>query len=128
CPGNLEVDNLWAGQDRGPNAAGFLNNEAVGHLILDGGDANSTFFFSGPGPQNAIYVDLIELRNGATNRAPRVVNGQTVQVYTAIDVDPGMTVYFADAIAGGLDISEKLNGTLTDSGGHVIWIPSYAGF
>jgi hypothetical protein len=128
CPANLEVDNLWAGQDRGASAAGFLNNEAIGHLILDGGDAASVFFFEGPGATNAIYVDLIELRDGATNRASRFINGQFVQTYTAVDVNPGMTLYFADAIASGQDISQKLNGNLTDSGGQVIWVPSYAGF
>jgi hypothetical protein len=128
APANREVDNLWAGEDRGASPAGFLNNAALGHLVLVGSNNASTFFFSGPGATNAIYIDLIELQGGATNRAPRFINGQIVPTYTAIDVNPGMTVYFADAIAGGQDISEKLNGNLTESGGQVIWVPGYAGF
>ena len=127
CQGNLEVDNLWAALDRGPTVAGFLTNAAIGQLILNGGNNASTFFFSGPGATNAIYIDQIVLENGATNRGSQNVNGQIVPYYTGIDVNAGMTVYFADAIASGQDISEKLNGNLTISGGHVIWVPAYAG-
>lgn len=128
APANLEVDNLWAGQDRGATVDGFLNNAAVGHLVLDGGSRSSSFLFSGPTATNAIYVDLIELKDGATNRSPVFVDGQIVQSYTAVDASPGMTIYFADAIASGEDISEKLNGNVTASGGHVVWVPAYAGF
>lgn len=128
APANLEVDNVWAGQDLGPTVNGFQNNQAVGHLILDGGSTTSVFFFINPDATNAIYVDLIELRDGATNRASKRINGQIIQTYTAIDVNPGMTVYFADAIDNEGDISEKLNGNLTESGGNVVWVPAYAGF
>ena len=128
APPNLEVENLWAGQDRGATANGFVTNAAIGHLILDGGDNSSAFLFSGPGAQNAIYIDLIELRNGATNRASVFEDGQIIQSYTAVDAAPGMTVYFADAMANGQDISEKLNGNITASGGQVLWVPAYAGF
>ena len=128
APAGREVDILWAGQDRGATVSGFLNNEAVGRLILDGSNSISTFFFSGPNATNAIYVDQIILENGTTNRGTTFVNGQQVPTYTGIDVNPGMTVYFADAMASGQDISEKLNGNLTASGGNVIWVPAYAGF
>lgn len=123
CPAGLEVINTWAGNDRGASSGAFANNGTVGHLILDGGDITSTFFFGGPDNVNsyALYVDLLELRNGATNRT--AVNG--IQEFTAFDIAPNMTIYFADAIIpGGIDISEKLNGA---NGGHLVWVPSFQG-
>lgn len=120
CPAGLEVENLWAGLDLGASSAGFANNGAIGHLILDGGDANSSFHFAAAGAQNALYVDLLELRNGATNRAAQ--NG--VQFFSALNIDPNMTIYFADAIIGNLDISEKLDGA---NGGRLHWVPSFVG-
>jgi hypothetical protein len=122
-PAGLEVDNIWAGQDRGATTSGFVDDVAVGHLILDGGDISSQFFFGGPDENNkyAIYVDLLELRDGATNRVS--VNG--IPTFTAFDVADNFTIYYADAtLPGGLDISDKLNGS---SGGHLVWIPGYTG-
>jgi hypothetical protein len=123
APAGLEVFNTWAANDVGASASGFANNAALGHLILNGGDVTSTFFFGGPDMnQNyAIYVDQIELRNGASNRVS--IGG--IENFTAFDIDTNMTVYFADAIiTGGIDVSEKLNGA---NGGHLVWVPSFAG-
>ena len=115
APVNARVVNTWAGEDRGVSAAGFGNNAAVGHLILDG-NTNSVFAFTGTGAQNAMYVDLLELKDYATNRiSPK---------FTGLDVDTNMTIYFADARIGSADISEKLDGA---NGGRFHWVPSYAG-
>ncbi len=123
APANLEVTTVWAGEDRGATVSGFSNDAALGHLILDGGSDTSAFFFGGTNSaaHNAMYVDLLELRDGATNQG--ISGGQLV--FTALDIDPSMTIYFADATANGLDISEKLNGS---SGGRAVWVPAYAGF
>jgi hypothetical protein len=122
CPAGTEVDNIWSGQDRGATPAGFLNNGALGHLILDAANIDSQFFFGGPDPTNAyaIYVDLIDLRDSATNRSN--IGGE--ENFTAFDIAENMTVYFADATVGPFDIAEKLNGA---NGGHLVWVPSYAG-
>jgi hypothetical protein len=128
APGNAKVYNVWAGQDRGNNITGYQNNAALGQLILDGGNVNSVYYFSGPGAKNAIYIDQIVFENGATNNVDRIINGQKQPVFTAIDVASNMTVYFADAtFTNGIDISEELNGNPTTSGGQIIWVPSYAG-
>ena len=123
CLPNVTSQNIWAGLDRGPSASGFQNNVAIGHLILDGGNNASVFHFVAAGAQNALYVDLLELKDGATNRAD--VNGSSV--FTAFNIDSNMTIYFADAIMGNLDISEKLNGTITPNGGRLVWVSSFAG-
>jgi hypothetical protein len=116
APPGTQVFNTWAGEDRGVSPAGFGNNVAIGHLILDGGDADSLFTFTGTGAKNAIYVDLLELQNFATNRiSPN---------FTSLDVDTNMMIYFADARIGNADISEKLDGA---NGGRFRWVPSYAG-
>ena len=122
APAGFEVDNIWAGKDRLASTNGFANNGALGHLILDAGDANSVFFFSGLDASQpyALYVDKIELKNGATNRS----NIGGIQNFTGLDFATNMTVYFADATIGNFDISEKMNGA---NGGHLVWVPSYAG-
>ena len=119
CPGGFaQVVNTWAGEDRGTSAAGFNNNVAVGHLILNGADTTSSFFFTGAGAENALYVDLLDLQNGATNITDSSIG------YTALSLDTNMSIYFADAVAGGQDISERLDG---QAGGRLRWVPSYAG-
>lgn len=120
CPGSYaQVVNTWAGQDRGTSVAGFTNNVAVGHLILNAGDTTSTFFFTGASVGNALYVDLLELQNGATNV------GTAQAPFPAIVVDTNMMIYYADAIAGGQDISERLDGSA--GGGRMRWVSGYAG-
>jgi hypothetical protein len=115
CPNLAQVDNVWAGEDRGCSPAGFANNMAIGHLILDGG-LDCQFNFKAAGAQNAIYIDLLELKDYTTNRAN--------PDFTALNIDPNMMVYFADARIGNIDISEKLNGA---NGGRLCWVSSFAG-
>lgn len=116
--GNISGDvmNTWAAADRGCTTAGFVNDVAVGHLILDATTPNGVFSFVGATGGNAIYVDLLELRDYATNRDG---NGD----FPALDIDPSIKIYYADAqVAGGLDISEKANG---QNGGQLCWVSNY---
>ena len=106
---NQPVDQYWAATNRGAVAVGYTNNLALGKLELDG-RPGSRFRFHGAGTNRAIYVDYLELKDNATNYN----NG------TSITVDPGFTVYFANA-----NVSvEKLNGAV---GGRFQWVPSFAG-
>lgn len=124
APANVEVPIVWAGEDRGtdvnsPTRSGFLNNSAIGKLILDGEDADSTFTFrgaSGPGVPNAIYVDCIELRNNTST------NFDTDGNCVGMQVAPNMKVYFSQALANGISIAGKLNGL---NGGGFIWLSNY---
>src|SRR5204863_3083837 len=36
---------VWAGRDLGPDPAGFVNNAAIGRLVLDGAHPDSLFTF-----------------------------------------------------------------------------------
>jgi hypothetical protein len=95
--------NWWAGEDRGASLTGFTNNGALGRLILDGGP-NSLFSFVGMGPSdNALYVDVLVLLNSATNTD---ASGNLV----ALDVQPGMKLYYSKAFAGTTDITDTLAG------------------
>lgn len=105
----------WAGDDLGPVPAGFTNNAAIGRLILDGGE-NTRFTFSPAGLTNAIYVDYLELRNAATNR-------DEFGDLPALVIEPNMTVYYAELVAGGVSQAEKFNGR---KNGRLRWIGSYA--
>ncbi len=102
-----DVINTWAGEDRGANSSGFSDNAALNRLVLDGGFF-SRFTFRGATGANALYVDFLELQNNATNFA------------SAIQIDPGMTVYFANA-----NISpDKLN---SHPSGRLVWVQGFAG-
>jgi len=109
-----EADIVWPGLDVGISPSGFTNNLSLGHLILDAVNSQSTFRFTGASGNNALYVDLIDLVDSATNRVDTN--------YTAFTFDPGMKVYFGDARAGTADVSEKLNNS---NGGHFLWVSNW---
>ena len=114
---NAEVDTYWAGQDRGPVAAGYNNNAALGRLILDGG-LNSSFAFWGPATTNAaLYVDYLEFRNGMTNF-------DTSGNLRNLQFASGMKIYYAQLIINGISWAEKLN---HKNGGGLNWVAAYAG-
>lgn len=112
-----EVLHQWAGQDRGSSAAGFLNNAALGRLILDAQGPDTSFTFVGAGTNNALYVDSLELRNYATNRPSGAV-------LSALNVAGNLRIYFAQAVINGQSVAEKLNHA---NGDRLRWVAAYAG-
>jgi hypothetical protein len=105
------VSHLWAGEDRGTNNAGFTNNLALGTLVLSAETTNSvlfTFLPASPGGPNALYVDYLDLV------------GQTTNYDTALRIEPGMRIYFANASVP----PSKLDGR---HGGRLVWVSSFAG-
>jgi hypothetical protein len=117
APVNGEVQNTWAGQDRGCDVRGYENNAALGQLVLNG-ETNSTFYFNGPGVSNALYVDVLELRRATVIR-------DAAGNFPGIELAPNMKIYFADARVDGVSVAEKMNGK---NGGALCWISSYVGF
>ncbi len=125
CRTNAVCENTWAGLSNnlsgGPGSVlpTLANNVPIGKLILDGGNNNSVYHFKGPDQVNpyAMYVDQIQLKDGATN----FVGGK----YTAFNVDPNMTIFFLNAKIGATDISPVLNGQAAGGGGHLVWLNNY---
>jgi hypothetical protein len=126
---NRQVPIVWAGEDRGVGSfvgnttTGFFNNSAVGRLICDGRTGSSRFNVTGPDTSKnyALYVDYLELRDFATNTD---LKGN----YTAFQFAPNMKIYFAQAVANGYSIAEKLAGlfaTNPPNGGHFVWVSNY---
>jgi hypothetical protein len=115
---NKLVINTWAGLDRGVSTSGYTNDAAVGHLILDSLGASSAFQFNGAGVSNALYVDLLELRDQATNR-----NGGGN--FTALNINNNMVIYYASAFMSGASIADKMN---HKNGDRLRWIPAYLGY
>ena len=109
--------NVWAGDDRGCSPAGFAENLALGRMILTSDGNPSHFVFQGLNNNNALYVDSIEFKNDATNTD---LNGN----FTAITIQPGMKIYYAQAMMNGVSVAEKLNGK---NGGGFCWVSNYAG-
>jgi hypothetical protein len=113
APNFATVQHLWAGEDRGATAAGYVNNEAVGVLILDAqGDGNLEF--TPVNGDNALYVDFLELTNQVLTAF------QSGNLSDVLQIDPGMKIYFAAA-----DVpADQLNGQLN---GQLIWVPDFTG-
>lgn len=109
------VVNRWAGADLGATPAGFSDNAAIGHLILDG-NTNCTQEFSPATGANALYVDELDFRGFI---ASNVDDGKN---YMSIQIDPGMKIYYGQALADGVSIAERLNGR---NGGGFIWVSNY---
>jgi len=78
-PGRI-ISHVWAGQDLGPTAAGYFNNEVIGHLILDR-TTNCTLQFSAAGRRNALYVDYLEFQDLLLTN-----------YHTGVLVDPNFTI------------------------------------
>jgi hypothetical protein len=118
APGpNKQVVNTWAGTNFGVSTAGYMNNEAIGVLILDALGASSTFKFNGTGVSNALYVDELVLLDSATN-----FNGTQVN---ALNISANMVIYYAQAIVNGVSVAEKLNHL---NNNRLRWVPQYAGY
>jgi hypothetical protein len=107
-----DVPHVWAGTDQGPTPAGYLNNSALGRLVLDTGTntfSQNRLVFSGAGSSNALYVDYLELSGTLTN-----------DLLSHLVVATNMTIYFANANVP----VEVLDGQL---GGRLRWVRDYAG-
>lgn len=126
APDNVIVAGTWPGEDRGASVAGYTNNLAMGRLVLDylppvaNPHPNTTkFTFNGPGVSNAIYVDELILADSATN----LDGSHNVKAFD--NADGNVTIYYARALAGGNDVSEKLDGR---NNKHLRWVPAYVGY
>jgi hypothetical protein len=139
-PNFVEVDHYWAAADLGPNASGYTSgidlsgypsytsatNQAIGKLVLNPQSIDPVhaplFYFSGTGPQNGLYVDLLDLTALQTNYANMML------------IDPSLTIYYAAAKLGftpppnsaGIpqEPEEFLDGQF---GGHLRWVNTFAG-
>lgn len=108
APRFARVIHSWGAADRGPVPAGFENNAAVARLILSGG-FDSELGFAGTGPQNAMYVDFLQLAGFVAD-----------DLENTVDIADNLTIYFADA---SLPV-EELDGRL---GGRLRWVKDFAG-
>jgi hypothetical protein len=114
---SLDSINVWPGDDRGCAPAGFANNLALGRMIFNADAVPSQFTFASLTGSNALYVDSLEFQGNATNTD---ANGN----FPAFTIQPGMKIYFAQAMMNGVSIAEKLNGK---NGGGFCWVSNYAG-
>jgi hypothetical protein len=68
-----DVHHTWAGDDVGNTALGYLNNAALGHLVLTLTNF-AQFSFSGASGHDALYVDYLEMKNFDTNNLAASLN------------------------------------------------------
>lgn len=106
----------WAGQDLGATSAGYFNNAAVKHMVFDARNDRSVFNISAANGVRALYVQTLELQNFATNL-------NALGNFTALNVLPGMKLYFGQAFIGGTDVSDMLNGA---NGGRILRVSDAA--
>jgi len=101
---------VWAGEDKGATAAGYVDNVAIGRLYLQVGDGGS-ITFSGPSGSGkyALYVDKINLD-------PALLESGV----DSLIFDDNFTLYFADANVP----VEQVDGL---ANGHIRWVGAFAG-
>jgi hypothetical protein len=155
CPGpNKTISDIWAGRDFGISSSGYLNNAALGHLVLDvegNLGAGHGIQFGGTGVSNALYVDALEVRglltncvNAEPNNTPNTVSvpsGISYDFSQYLAINTNLVIYFAQAYWNGNSIAESIetasleggNGGIIRNGvvqapGRLRWVPSYAGF
>jgi hypothetical protein len=148
-PPNKELVNTWSGRDFGAVNAGYTNNSALGHLVLDTAGADSLITFNGSGSgSNALYVDCLELQGSLTNGLQSSYN-----FTNWLSLNTNITIYFAQAYILGVSVAEQIgNASLYqgENGGYLItnivtgtngvtttnravvpgrlrWVPTYAG-
>lgn len=119
----VETYHTWPSADLGASPNGFMNNLAVGTLILTGNPGRTPLaVFQGTGSANALYVDVLDIST----------LGSTFD--QLIEIAPGFTIYYASALIGftppdlGNGVTqtpeEYLNGKLD---GRLQWVPAFAG-
>ena len=57
------IRHIWAGDDRGPDAFGFIDNVTLGRLDITILSSTALLRFSGTGSGNALYVNHLEINN-----------------------------------------------------------------
>lgn len=107
-PKFLAIEHTWAGEDRGATPAGYVNNAAMGRLVLTS-DLDGLFVFRGASANSALYVDMLEFEGSAAE-----------DVAFALDIEPSLVIYFADSNL----VPEDLDGLLD---GRLRWVPDYVG-
>ncbi len=123
---SIQVSHVWAGDDRGATANGYVNNEAIGTLALSTESPDPTFRFSGTGvgAHNGMYIDLLDLSALGAN------------FLNEIEIDPSLTIYFAAAkVSAGFTLPLGPNGRRLSAeeyldgkfGGHLRWVQCFAG-
>lgn len=105
---HAQTYNTWGARDLGATPAGFSNNAALGHLVLDGG-LGSQFVFTGTTGSNALYIDYLELKDDTTN------------FRTAFSIDPNITLYVGSSSPVAPD---KLQNFYSS---RIVWVSNYAG-
>ncbi|MCF7763223.1 MAG: hypothetical protein K9N62_06075 [Verrucomicrobia bacterium] len=109
APRFLAIPHTVAGVDLGPTAAGYVNNAAIGQLVLTG-DFDSLFAFYGSDTSaRALYVDYLELGDSVA-----------ADLDNSIQVASNVTIYFADSNVS----ADVLNGAL---GGRIQWVSDFVG-
>lgn len=108
APQFASVAHLWAGEDRGATNAGFKDNAAIGKLVLRAPLGSELRFVPATGT-NGLYVDYLDVTNIPSD-----------YLESTLVIEPGLTIYFADANAPVATLDGKF-------GGQLRWVKDFAG-
>ncbi len=119
----ITINSTWAAENRGASAAGYVDNAAIGQLVLHATNHPlAKFRFTGVGAgQRALYVDMLDLEELGTNYASQLL------------IQPNITIYYAAAklgftppLSNGVTVlpEEFLDGKFN---GRLRWVKTFAG-
>ena len=111
---------VWSSDDRGPNADGFQNNLALGHLTLES-SIFSLFEFLPSRPGAAMYIDVLEINGPIAESLSALTNGLIL----------GMNVYYSDLVTTtpySPVTADSLNRIFGPNAPfNFIWVPGFVG-
>ncbi|HYE31426.1 MAG TPA: hypothetical protein VEH27_08365 [Methylomirabilota bacterium] len=106
-------ENFWAStRNVGASPEGFVENLAIGNLVLEGGTGSLYVFQSTDGGPTAIYVDVLEISEGVA-----------ADLEGSISIAQNVEIIFADV--RGVDLDTLLN-TQFPGGGRFRWVPGFS--
>jgi|GEM_PF-1285053 len=120
-PQDLVISHTWPAENRGKTIAGYSNNMAVGRLILSTTSLLGQPYgvrFLGAGTNNALYVDLLDLRGSITNE----------NFGSHFDVHTNMVIYFANASPSvEFVLNAVSNANNPDLRNRIQWVKDFTG-
>lgn len=118
APTNAFIDHVWSASDEGATADGFLDNVALGRLIVQGQQNSRLNFIGATAGQHALYTEVLQLEG---DLAASLASIQRQMRLTRFNI------YYAALDSSNTNLTAETVNGLEVGSGRLIWVPSFAG-